>query len=193
MDVLWNGWRSDADAQVIVAVLDTGVDVTHPDFTENEGPPASDDTHLRVVGGMGCHIADDHGHGTRMAGIIAAELDGGHVAGVAPRAMVLPLRIHRIGLDPGETDCFDSSERLAPMTPPVAIAVAVNAGARVLNMSFRDPARHDTSGIEVGGVGIPSDDTYELVLRAASMLGVVAVTSAGNCGDDGDEVRVVSR
>ena len=190
MDVLWNGWRSDADAQVIVAVLDTGVDVTHPDFTENEGPPASDDTHLRVVGGMGCHIADDHGHGTRMAGIIAAELDGGHVAGVAPRAMVLPLRIHRIGLDPGETDCFDSSERLAPMTPPVAIAVAVNAGARVLNMSFRDPARHDTSGIEVGGVGIPSDDTYELVLRAASMLGVVAVTSAGNCGDDGDEVRV---
>ena len=135
------------------------------------------------MGGVGCHIVDDNGHGSRMAGIIAAELGGGHVAGVAPQAQILPLRIHRIGLDPADIDCANPSELLAPMTPPVAIAEAVNAGARVINMSFRDPAQHDTSGVEVGGVGIPSGDIYELVLRAAAMLGVVAVTSAGNCGD----------
>ena len=183
MQDLWDGWDSDADAQVIVAVLDTGVDITHPDFTENEGGPSADDTHERVVGGVGCHIVDDNGHGSRMAGIIAAELGGGHVAGVAPQAQILPLRIHRIGLDPADIDCANPSELLAPMTPPVAIAEAVNAGARVINMSFRDPAQHDTSGVEVGGVGIPSGDIYELVLRAAAMLGVVAVASAGNCGD----------
>ncbi len=181
MQDLWDGWDRDADAQVIVAVLDTGVDITHPDFTENEGGPSADDTHERVVDGVGCHIVDDNGHGTQMAGIIAAELGGGHVAGVAPQARILPLRT----LD--RTSCTDTAERLAPMMPPVAIAEAVNDGARVINMSFRGSARRDASGIEVGGVGIPSNDTYELALRAATMLGVVAVAAAGNCGDDDDD------
>ena len=181
MQALWDGWNDDPDRQVVVAVIDTGVDITHPDFTENEDTTLPN-THRRIVGSRGCHAQDNHGHGTRMAGIIAAELGGGHVAGVAPKAKILPLRMARLGLGPGDTDCSDPDMRLAPMTVPAAIAEAVNRGARVINMSFTGTARRDGPDIVAGGVGIPSKSTYELVLRAAAMLGVVAVTSAGNCG-----------
>ena len=81
MQALWDGWNDATDRQVIVAVLDTGVDITHPDFTENEDVSLPN-TNRRIVGSSGCHIDDDDGHGTQMAGIIAAELGGGHVAGV---------------------------------------------------------------------------------------------------------------
>lgn len=173
MNLLWDSWNDDADAQVIVAVLDTGVDITHPDFTENEDDPLVANTNSRIVGGRGCHVIDDDGHGTQMAGIIAAELGGGHVAGVAPDAKILPLRAIR------RSGC---SATPAPLTPPEAVAAAVNGGARVINMSIRDTGLHDQGDVTVGGIGIPSRDTWELTLRAAAMLGVVAVASAGNCG-----------
>ncbi|MCY4422830.1 MAG: leucine-rich repeat domain-containing protein [Acidimicrobiaceae bacterium] len=172
MQALWDGWNDDPDRQVVVAVLDTGVDTTHPDLDDNVAADSPG----------GCHTTDNNGHGTQMAGIIAAKLGGGHVAGVAPKAKILPLRMARLSLDPEDTDCSDPDMRLAPMTAPAAIAEAVNRGARVINMSFTGTARRDSPDIVAGGVGIPSKDTYELVLRAAAMLGVVAVTSAGNCG-----------
>ena len=178
MTALWNGWNDATDRQVVVAVVDTGVDITHPDLDDNIAPDNPG----------GCHAQDNHGHGTRMAGIIAAELGGGHVAGVAPKAHILPLRYSH-----GVTGtCSETSARLVPLTATAAVARAVNEGARVINMSFWWPDREQES-TEVGGVPIePSAagrDTFELALRAAAMLGVVAVTSAGNCGNDGDEER----
>ena len=170
MTALWSGWNDDTDHQVVVAVLDSGVDTTHPDLENNIAPDNPE----------GCHISDDKGHGTRMAGIIAAELGDGHVAGVAPKAKILPLRV---------TQRKSCTATPAPVTPPEGIAEAVNRGARVINMSFAGPDRHDDTDVVVGGIGIPSYDTYGLALRAAAMLGVVALTSAGNCGDDSDEIK----
>ena len=185
MQTLWDGWNDDTEAQVIVAVIDTGVDITHPDFTENETAPPV--THLRIEGSRGCHAQDNRGHGTRMAGIIAAELGGGHVAGVAPSAKILPLRYsHSV-----TGACDETSARLVPLTATEAVARAVNEGARVINMSFRWHAEREPT--EVGGVPIVPGgaglDTFGLALRAASMLGVVPVASAGNCGDDSDKKR----
>ncbi|WP_419943769.1 S8 family serine peptidase [Candidatus Poriferisodalis sp.] len=192
MNALWARWNDDPGAQVIVAVLDTGMDITHPDFTENEDDPLVANTNHRIVEGRGCHVRDRRGHGTRMSGIIAAELGGGHVAGVAPEARIMPLGIKGLNVDSTGNDCSDPVERSAAMTPPTAIAAAVNGGARVINMSFFDTNRHDRSDIDVGGVGIPSTDTWELALRAATMLGVVAVAAAGNCGSDDVETRDIN-
>ncbi len=155
-----------------VAVLDTGVDVRHPDLDDNAA----------AAGLAGCHVVDATGHGTHVAGIVAAEhhdppATNQDVAGVAPDAEILSLRVLK------RDTCTISP---APVTPPVAVARAVNDGARIVNMSLSGSARQDTDDLEAGGIAIPSTDTYELVLRAASMLGVVVVAAAGNCGDDED-------
>jgi subtilisin family serine protease len=69
-----------------VAVIDTGVDLTHPD--------------LNAVSGKNCTTTkktatarDDNGHGTHVAGIIAAENDGGGVVGVAPGTRVYAVKV----------------------------------------------------------------------------------------------------
>ena len=180
MENLWDRW--DDQTPVTVAVLDSGVDISHPDFTENEGGSTDDDTHARIVNPRGCHAQDNQGHGTQMAGVIAAERGGGHVAGVAPEARILPLRLAH----PAHGACAETAASLVPLTATAAVARATNEGARVINMSIRWEAEQQRT--EVGGVPVgPSSvgaDTFELALRAASMLGVVAVASAGNCGSD---------
>ena len=74
-------WRWDAD--VVVAVIDTGVDGTHRDLDDN----------LITREGDMCHRTDSFGHGTHVAGIVAAERNGQDVVGVAPQARILPIRL----------------------------------------------------------------------------------------------------
>ena len=160
---LWQGW--DTANPVTVAVLDTGVDSGHPDLQN------------QFVSYGGCNGVDSHGHGTHVAGIVAAEAgNGAHVAGVAPEARILPLRVLERGA------CSNS---LAPMTQTRAVAEVVNRGARVLNMSFRWNL-DEREDVLVGGVPVDSEDedSFEVALRTASMLGVVPMTSVGNCGND---------
>ncbi len=163
-DGLWEGWNG--ANPVTVAILDTGVDTSHPDL----------DDRIADAAPGGCHHTDQNGHGTHVAGIVAAERNGSLVAGVAPKASILPLRVLNRG------DCPSGSGAAETITP--AIAYAVNNGARVINMSliWRSP---DYTTVNVGGIHVDgaSDDTVELALRAASMLGVVSVAAVGNCGD----------
>ncbi len=190
MDRLWAGWKD--ENPVTVAVLDTGVDKRHPDFDDRI-----------VTGGLdACHRVDSGSHGTSMAGVIAARLDRGttpdtHVAGVAPDAKLLPIQVTR----PPDVDDPPGCEKDTRLT--VAVAMAVKSGARVINMSFSAELELvDEISENVGGVEISpdvTDDTFELALRAAAMLGVVSVTSVGNCGDNSlisvtdDETGLVSR
>ena len=68
---------------VNVAVIDTGVDLTHPD--------------LNVVAGKSCikgrNANNDNGHGTHVAGIIAAKNNGDGVIGVAPGATIHAVKV----------------------------------------------------------------------------------------------------
>lgn len=102
---------------VIVAVLDSGVDADHEDLHDNlhQGISIVDDAGWRDV----------RGHGTAIAGIIGAGFDnriGG--AGLAPDCPLLAIRVSD---DQGRT----TSWKLA-----TGIALAVERGARVINISF---------------------------------------------------------
>ncbi len=179
------GWtRAAGAAPVTVAVIDTGVDVSHPDLAsrvwhnpgEIAGNGVDDDANGLVddVTGWDFYHGDasvydagdangdgeaDDMHGTHVAGSIAARRDNGvGVAGVADNARIMPVKF--IGPDGGYTS--DAVE---------AIHYAVVMGARVINASFGSteyaPALCDA-------------------IAEAGAEGVVVVAAAGNDGTDND-------
>lgn len=145
----------------IVALVDTGVDVTHPDillhsqgfFVDNQGnaaPPGSPIAKKNVVPGLG-PVLDSHG--TALAGIIAMRPDNGIGGwGIAPGSPIVPIA-------------------MAPTLPEVvirAIESALASGARVINLSFG----RDDDGAGVIGAITP------ILTQAATQCVIVA--SAGN-------------
>ncbi len=84
-------WERARGAGVVVALLDTGVDSSHPDLRANLLPAVDfvDDQPLDP-GSNG----DPNGHGTHLAGVIAALKDNDiGISGIAPEARVLPVRV----------------------------------------------------------------------------------------------------
>jgi subtilisin family serine protease len=142
---------------VKVAVIDSGVDLSHPEL---RGRIAA---YKSFVGGS---IADAQGHGTFVAGEIAAIAGNGMgIAGISPPARLL---IAKVVTDDGTIPTLAEAR---------AIRWAVRSGARVINLSFgslRDP-------------GDPSKDGYSLpekrAIEYAVRRGVLVVAAAGN-GDD---------
>jgi type VII secretion-associated serine protease mycosin len=138
-------------AGVTVAVLDTGVDAGHPDLA---GAVLSGTDVALSPEGRRDGRTDLDGHGTSMAGLIAARGRGGSrgALGIAPKAKILPVRV------------IESS---APGTSNAAagIAWAVAHGAEVISMSF---AGRD-----------PSDDV-RVAVEAAQRANVVLVAGVGN-------------
>jgi len=145
----WNLFRMNVPAawditqgnpDVVVAVLDTGVDYTHPELVPNiwrnlgEIPQNGiDDDHNGFVDDdLGWDFAygdrdpmDDHGHGTACAGIIAAAGDNGYqMAGIAYRCRIMCVKI---GLSNGYS--YDSM--FAP-----GVVYAADMGAKVQSISY---------------------------------------------------------
>ena len=81
-------WTRSSGAGVTVAVVDSGVDADHPDLAANVLPG------LDLITGSTGRGIDPHGHGTHVAGTIAAVTgnDTG-ISGVAPHAKILPVRV----------------------------------------------------------------------------------------------------
>ena len=146
-------WMRTTGAGILVAVVDSGVDHRHPDLR------AATIAGRDWAAGDRCAL-DENGHGTHVAGIIAARRDNGSgVAGVAPEAEILPLRI----ADENGMGEFSHMNE--------AIRHAVDAGAKVVNISFG-------AGIVTGQTGDWSGT--EAVVDYAFSRGTLVVTAAGN-------------
>ncbi|MFE0630322.1 type VII secretion-associated serine protease mycosin [Streptomyces sp. NPDC058864] len=163
-------WQRTKGAGVTVAVLDTGVDGTHPDLSGRvlEG---------KDMVGFGARRGDSAWarHGTGMAGIIAGHGHGpggsDGVLGIAPEARILPVRVILEDKDP--------QRKKARTTRGSALADgirwAADHGADVINLSLGDDSR--TAHPEA-----QEDDAIQYALRK----GVVVVASAGNGGEQGN-------
>ncbi len=169
-------WEISQGRNMLVAVVDTGLDLIHPDIAANtwvnldevpdnqvddDGNGFIDDVHGWDFASMDNQPIDGHGHGTHVAGTIAAigqnELG---IIGVAPLATILPVK----GLDDQGSGTFSS---LAS-----AIAYAVDNGADVINNSWGCASR------------CPSVPEAVSAVQYAYALGAVVVFAAGNNNDD---------
>ncbi|MFC0101238.1 type VII secretion-associated serine protease mycosin [Micromonospora marina] len=113
-------WRTSTGRGVVVAVIDSGVDGTHPDLAGQVLPG------LDLVTPDGSDDPDPVGHGTTVAGLIAGRADDDRgVVGLAPDAKILPVRV----LD--AENRYDDALIIAK-----AVRWAVDNGARVVNLSL---------------------------------------------------------
>ncbi|MEX2245271.1 MAG: S8 family serine peptidase [Dehalococcoidia bacterium] len=168
---------------VIVAVVDTGVDVRHVDlqaniwFNPNEVPNngADDDNNGCVDDVNGCafvsdsspgcqnvtngFINDDIGHGTFVAGVIGAAGNGQGMVGVARGVRLMPVKV---------LDCYGAGDSIAAAR---GILYAARNGAKVINLSL--------GGLE------PAQVLRDAVIEAMNVYGSVVVAASGNSGGPG--------
>lgn len=169
LDVAWETTTGSSDQ--IIAIIDTGVDWTHPDLddkiwinnAELNGIEGVDDDRNGFVDDIrGWDFinndndpSDDNSHGTHVAGIAAAESNNGiGIAGASWGAKILPIK------------AFQSTGRSDVATIAQAINYARSQGVTVINMSFGSSSR-----------SLVMEDAL-----AAAYGGAVLIASAGNNG-----------
>jgi type VII secretion-associated serine protease mycosin len=166
---------------ITVAVIDSGIKQDHPDLAGNVLPG------LDVVpGGNGNGWGDTDGHGTGMAGLIAAHGHGANNAdgalGMAPKAKILPIRIAITEAGGGNSIAMAN-----------AVDEAVKRGAKIISISQRTTAEKAYDAVQraikanvivVAGVG--NRPREEFIGDPAAWPGVVAVGATGKDGKVAD-------
>ncbi|MBD2357727.1 S8 family serine peptidase [Tolypothrix sp. FACHB-123] len=164
---------------VIVAVVDSGVDYNHLDLAsniwtnpgeipndgiDNDGNGYIDDIHGWDFGDEDSNPLDNHpkgGHGTHVAGIIGAVGNNGlGIIGVSPNVSIMAIKHTRVS---------DGGGLLWNLA--YGMYYAIENGAKILNLSFSSP--------------FWNQDEYD-VLQYAYKRGVLVIASAGNSGKDND-------
>src|SRR3954469_126722 len=171
-----DAWQLARDTGVTVAIVDSGARVEHPDlapniwtnFGEVPGNGVDDDRNGYVddVHGVdlsstkpGQDLSAGYGHGTHVAGIVAAAANRAGVVGVAPRAKLMIVKVLKA----------DGSGTTGAVAEGIRYAAA--NGARVINLSL---------------AGNDDDPRLAEAVRAAAAANALVVASAGNDGRDID-------
>jgi subtilisin family serine protease len=172
-------WEKGSGEQIVVAAIDSGVELDHPDLIANlwrnpgesvehpgrdhDGNGLPNDVHgYDFYADRGSPV-DENGHGTHTAGTIGATRDGVGVVGVAPQVKIMAVRF----LGPEGQGTTEGAIR--------SIRYAVRMGARVISASW-------------GGPGFSS--LLAQAVQDAVDAGVVFVAAAGNEGRDIDRIPV---
>lgn len=145
---------SNTGSGVVVAIVDTGINCTHTDLACDLG--AGRDFIASEGGSAIVPDSDEYGHGTHVAGTVAALANGTGVVGVAPGATLVPVKV------------CDANGSCPTSRIIAGVEYASAVGIKVVNMSL----------------GSRFASTAErTAMDAAAANGVVLVAAAGNAGN----------
>jgi thermitase len=179
LDALKAWSKTQGSSDIVVAVLDTGVDYAHKDLVENmwirpESLPrysddelgSFDDLHGFDANTNAADPMDDNGHGTHCAGIIGAEGDNGEgIAGINWHVKIMPLKFLGRG---GFGSTKDAIE---------AINYAIDRKKNGVNVRIINASWGSTQ----------KSKALEDAIRAAGDAGILFVAAAGNSSTDNDK------
>jgi len=174
-------WSLPVVEEVLIGVVDSGVDINHEDIRDSifinyhEIENGIDDDHNGFIddrigfnfNGFSSeksnpYVHDDYGHGTHIAGIIAAKTHNAiGIAGINPRAKILPVRF------------LNNEGYGTQLDAAMAIRYAADMGAKIINCSWGY---------------YKSTRTLEEAIQYAQQKGVIIVAAAGNSGYTGFEL-----
>lgn len=143
-----NVWKYAKGKNVHVAVIDTGANYSHPDLKSTLGDGFN---------ALHPHLPphDDNGHGTHIAGTIAAHNEQSGMTGVAPEAIIHPVK------------AFDHQGSAYIADIVSGIEWCIRSRMQIINMSFG--MRHHSEAVQAA-------------VRKAQRAGIVIIASAGNDG-----------
>ncbi|MEL6959182.1 MAG: S8 family serine peptidase [Pseudomonadota bacterium] len=160
------------EPEVTIAILDTGIDMAHPEF---QGRLRDAADFVNIIDGAADFVGDiidadpdpkdEVGHGSHVAGIAAA---AGHNmdVGVAPNCQIMPVRVLATMTRDGESLGAGLIENIN-----AGLKHAIDQGANVINMSL---------GVEHTGGGLPHQEMVDY----ARQKGVLLVAASGNDGTE---------
>lgn len=160
-----DAWKlSQGSRDVVVAVIDTGIDANHPDLARNLWrDPKNQTTYGWDFTTNSANPRDDHGHGTHVSGIIGAvtnPLTG--VSGVAQKVSIMAVKYYSESA-PGSLNLINTIK---------ALNYAIDHNARIINYS---------------GGGPEFSESEYLAMKRAEAKGILVVCAAGNERQDTDK------
>jgi len=149
---------TEGNSDVVVAIIDTGIDITHDEFIGRISSISYNASTLQV--GIN-EVIDDHGHGTMVAGIIGAIKDNSKgIAGITSNVQLMVIKANANG-----EDFFQDSAMIE------GIYYAVDHGADIINLSLGNTYANPQT---------------EAALIYAESKGVIVVAASGNDGLEED-------
>lgn len=200
-DINWidTSARESSKKELIVAVLDSGVDIDHPDlkgriwYNEKRCTNAPNAKNLPCYGfntlDGNNNVSDDIGHGTHVAGIIAAARNSIGIAGAAdPRIKIMPVKVLN-----SQVSGFVYNSKLITDVIADAMVFAIQNGAEVINLSLGWPKLIDTPKVRqafqmaednnVTVIAASGNNTKDLPTFPCSYENVVCVGAIDNRGE----------
>lgn len=150
-------WERSSGEGRTVAIIDTGIDTDHPEFCGKISEWSYNATYDKIVldyDNDWSLIEDSAGHGTAVAGVIAAAMDGNGVTGIAPGANILVIK----------AECDESGAFKRTSDLVFGLYYAIERDVDVVNMSF----------------ALEMENPFEDALRLACDSDIICVAAAGN-------------
>jgi subtilisin family serine protease len=153
-------WTASTGAGVTVAVIDTGIEANHEDLSGSVVPGVDWASDQAQYDPSGLGMVDPAGHGTHVAGIIAAHPNNGlGIAGAAPGVKLMPIRV------------LNAQGGGAASNVAQGIIYAADHGARIVNMSL----------------GGGASDGESIAMDYAKAKNVLSFAAAGNSYGSGNQ------
>ena len=156
---LKNTWNTTKGSGVTVAVIDSGIDTDHPEFAGRISEKSYNASEDKIVKDYDMSvIEDEQGHGTEVAGVLAASMDNNEgIVGVAPGVELLVIKCN----------VTENGEFVRGSDAVFGLAYAIEADVDVINMSFAS-----------------YEDMYSKYTELAVDSDIICVAAAGNDGSN---------